>query len=77
MVRVSIPGPAGVQYSEQTFTEDLVGHGAGTALASGKEGRLETLLVEIPKTKREQTTASTRTSLTGNVPIDFPSKVAP
>jgi hypothetical protein len=71
VVRVSIPGPAGVQYSEQTFAEDLVGHGAGTALASGIDGRLEMLLVEIPRAKREQTTASNSTSLTAKIAIDF------
>jgi hypothetical protein len=70
-VRVSIPGPAGVQYSEQTFAEDIVGHGAGTAPASGIYGRLEMLLVERPKANREQTTASTRTSLTAKIAIAF------
>ncbi|HEX9239632.1 MAG TPA: hypothetical protein VF910_03155 [Candidatus Bathyarchaeia archaeon] len=76
VVRVSIPAPAGVQYSEQTFTEDIVGHGAATALARRIEGTLEKLLIEIPRIEREQITTTTITSLMENVPINFPLKIA-
>jgi hypothetical protein len=58
--KLSISGPAGYQYSAQAGNELIVGHGCGTAWASGIPGNVRPLDRGPARPARERATKSAR-----------------